>query len=125
MRFDFAKVKARVRKVVHDTLSVSAHYSDDVVTNAVCIRARWHSKLELQGDLNYQGYAEVLEGIDRIIFNITDARHLNIKRGGLITFTAYSQQLPDGGYSAAPTFLLDSKEPTSGPHEEIWRVTRP
>lgn len=124
MSFDFAKIKAKVRKVVHNTLSVSAQYSDDFITDPVCINARWHSKLELQGDLNYQGYAEVLEGIDRIIFYIVDARELNIKRGGLVTFTAYAQKLDDGNYSSPPSFLLDSKEPVAGPHEEIWRVTR-
>lgn len=124
MKFDFAKLKARVRKVVHDTLSVSAHYQDNMITSPQAIQARWHSKIELQGDLNYQGYAEVLENIDRIIFNVADARNLNIKRGGLVTFHSYAQTLLDGTCLDAPTFILDSKEPTAGPHEEIWRVTR-
>lgn len=114
MAFSFANAKKLVRRVVHDTLAVPALYQDAVMSTPADIRARWHSKIERTGDLEGEGWAQVIEGVDRIIFNSTDARTLNLKRGGTVTFPAYNNA----------TFILDTREEVDGPDEEIWLVSR-
>lgn len=111
MTFDFAKVKAQARRVVHETLGVSAFYKDSSLSAPVEIKARWHNKIVRQGDLENQGYAEVYESADRIVFSVADARALNVKRGGVVSFV-------DG-----PSFTLATMSPSTGPVEEVWEVT--
>lgn len=118
MAFNFANLKARVRKVVHDTLSVSALYEDSTLNFPVPIKARLHTKVIVQGDMDYAGYAEVIEGIERVVFAVSDANRLGVKRGGIISFPDYAT------VTGVPSFLLDSREPNTGPFEEVWRVTR-
>lgn len=125
MPFDFAAAKAIARQAVHDTLGVRAFYSDDSVNN-VEIKARWHNRISKSfGDLDGAGYSEIIEGIDRIIFNrvyvegessVVDAQGfpLQLKRAGLVEF----EMLPGA------VFELDTMEPITGPVEEVWMVSR-
>lgn len=114
MPFDFASAKALARRTVHETLGVRALYEDDTVTPAVEVRARWHNKIDRFGDLDNQSYAELIQGIDRIIFDSVVARATGMKRGGTVTF-------PDYGSIA---FKLMVREPGSGPVIEAWEVAR-
>jgi len=116
MPFDFAKAKSLARRTVHQTLGVRAFYQDDSLNLPVEIRARWHNRLGLVGDLDNQGYAEMLQGIDRVIFNVTEARAVNVKRGGTLSI-----EMDIGGKK--PTFSLQNKEPTDGPENESWEMT--
>lgn len=104
-----------MRQVVHKTLSVSALYSDSLVTN-IPITVRWHSKISVHGDLENQGYAQILEGVDRLIFYDAElvAASLALKRGGLIVIPKYQNA----------TFALDALNPTDGPVNVIWSVAR-
>lgn len=111
MAFDFAAAKTRTRQAVMKTLGVDALYSDDVTVVPVPIRARWHTKIERFGADG--GYAEVIEGIERIVLSIEQARALNVKRTGVITFPTL------GGQSVT----LSAMEPKDGPVEEIWAVS--
>jgi len=113
MAFDFAAAKNRTRRAVMDTLGVDALYKDDSMSAPVAIRARWHSKIDRFGDMGNAGYAEVIEGIERVILGIEQARSLNVSRGGVITFPTL------GGNSVT----LEAMEPKDGPIEEIWSVT--
>lgn len=104
-----------MRKVVHEALSVSALYSDSVVTN-IPITVRWHSKISVHGDLENQGYAQILEGVDRLLFYDAElaAATLELQRGGQIVIAAYQNA----------TFELDVRQPTDGPVNVIWSVAR-
>lgn len=131
MAFDFAKAKAQVRRIVHKTFGVQAFYQDDSLSSPVEIRARWHNKIELTGDLDNQMYAQLIQGIDRVIFDTADARKYGVKEGGEITFVVYGAGLGVSMGSAfggegfgPPAFVLRVREPNSGPIEEIWEVTR-
>lgn len=131
MPFDFAKVKADTRRTVHATFGVQAFYQDSSVSTPVAIKARWHNKIERFGDLDNQSYAEVIQGIDRVIFAASDARRLNLKRGGIITFPSFGAGLGvslgaplDGEDVGPPGFILQVREPSSGPFEEVWEVSR-
>ena len=95
------------------TLGVDALYTDNSRQAPVAIRARWHSKIDRFGDMGNAGYAEVIEGIERVILDAAQARSLNVARGGVITFPTL-----DG-----VSVTLEAMEPKDGPIEEIWLVT--
>lgn len=113
MAFSFADAKARLRRAVHDTLAVDALYTDSSVNDfePVCIKARYHNKLELSGDPNNEGFAQMLQGIDRIVLIPSDYPGLTFKRGDTIEFPAY-----------ALTFMLGETEPSDGPLRQVWHV---
>ena len=131
MAFSFAKAKSLVRRIVHTTFGVPAFYKDSSLSSPTELVARWHNKIERMGDLDNQGYAELIQGIDRVIFDAATARRLNVKRGGEIFFPELAAGLgvslgsPLGGEGVSPpVFILNMREDESGPYEEIWSVTR-
>ncbi len=118
MLFDFAQAKADARRAVQETFGVQAYYSDDSVDAPIEFRARWHNRISkaFGGLVDGDGYAEVIEGIDRIVFfpKDVDGYPFTAKRGGEVTFPSI----------AGVTFVLDHREPSTGPLEEAWVVTR-
>lgn len=114
MGFDFAEAKAQARRAVHDTLGASALYQDHTMSTPVDIRVRWHSKIDRFGDNEGAGYAEVIEGIHRVILEREQARLLNVIHTGRITIAKL------GG----AVLTLDAMEPYDGPYEEIWTVSK-
>ncbi len=118
MPFDFATAKANARRAVNAAFGVQAFYSDAAINTPVEIRARWHNRISRPfGDLENGGYAEVIEGIDRIVLIPEDIHGYPVvlKRGGTVTLPTL---LPD------VEFELEHKEPATGPLEEAWAVTR-
>ena len=113
MPFNFAECKANARRVVQDTLGVAASYQDDSLIVPVPIRARFRNRIKLQGELNDEGYAEVMEGIEQIVLIPSDYPTLTFKRGGRVSIPEYRLDL-----------ILDSREPVTGPLTEIWHVVR-
>jgi hypothetical protein len=115
MAFDFASVKAQTRRVVHDTLGVDALYQDNVVTTPVPIRVRWHNRINRFGDLESAGYAEIIEGIDRVILNGEQARLIGVRSRGRIFMPATM---------GSAVLTLSAQEPKDGPFEECWTVSK-
>lgn len=119
MTFDFAEAKANARRVVQSTFAVQAFYSDDSVNPPVEIRARWHNRISKPfGDLDNGGYAEIVEGIDRIVLipnNYPGGNAVTLQRLGVVTLPTL---LP------GVSFILEHREPDTGPLEEAWAVTR-
>lgn len=128
MGFDFASAKLDARRTVHATFGVQGFYSDDSISD-IEVRARWHDKTNRPiGDLENGGYAQIVEGIDRIVFlcetteddeaatvRDVDGNSITLQRGGRMTFP---KMLP------TVEFELDYAIPADGPIEEIWSVTR-
>lgn len=113
MAFNFAEAKRLVRRTVQDTMAVPAFYfSPSDPTTPVPIRARWHNKIDRFGDPETLGYAEIIQGIDRVIFVPEDTPGFTPQRLGKVTF-------PDYGV----TFELGVREPNQGPLENIWLVS--
>lgn len=110
MAFDFAALKATTRRVVHDTLGVPAFYQDNSMSAPQPIRARWYNKDAQLGDLMDQGYAEVVQGVDRVVVFPCDYPTLNFIRGGVVTFPGYQR-----------AFRLDVLEDADGPLKAIWQ----
>lgn len=111
MAFDFALLKAKTRRVVHDTLAVEAFYQDDSMSAPQTIHARWHNKVDRFGDLMDQGYAEVVQGVDRVVLFPSDYPTLNFVRGGVVTFPSYRR-----------SFRLEVLEPADGPEVAVWQA---
>jgi hypothetical protein len=114
MPFDLADLKRQARKVVHDTMSVPAVYENPALPGSVDLRVRWHNKIAINGDLVEAGYAEMIEGINRVIFEKAelDEKGVNLARGHKLTVW-------DG-----TVLMLDSQEPAVGPVTVIWRVVQ-
>lgn len=113
MPFDFAAAKKATRQTVMDTLGMDALYTDSVHLTPVAIRARWHTKIDRFGDNGNLGYAEVIEGVQRLILTEVQAREIGVKHGGVVTFPTL-----DG-----VAVTLETLEPKDGPIEEIWTVS--
>lgn len=116
MPFDFAALKAQVRQVVHDTMAGPAEYSHPNYPGVVELRVRWHNKIARGGDLLDSGYSEVIEGIDRVIFNEPELvqKSVTLRRGGLLRLLS--------PHMRGAVLILDSLEPRVGPIETIWLI---
>lgn len=123
MPFDFAAAKRSARALVHSTLAVQAFYLDDSMSVEVECRVRAHLKVSKPiGDLyDGSGYANILDGADRVVFQTPTVDVLGVAftpvKNGVIRFPTLVDVLDQ-------TFTLDVREPTSGPGEEIWRISR-
>lgn len=118
MPFDFAALKAVVRKTVHSTLAIDATYKDDSLPQPRALRIRWHNKMSQHGDLGTDGYSTYIDSVNRVIFDRDElvALGIVIDRGGLLTVTT-------PGYDNAKLFI-DSRDELAGPTEEIWLVAK-
>ena len=116
MPLDFAALKAQVRQTVQDTMSTEAEYTSRDGAVTATLRIRWHNKISRVGDLLDTGYAEVIEGINRVIFNIPELTEKNVKpeRGGQLLLTS--------PHFMGAVLILNAMEPTVGPIEEVWSV---
>lgn len=110
--FDFASLKAQTRQIVQDFLAVPALlYTNDEGPDATEINVRWHDKINRFGNNDNMGWAERVEGIDRLIFNRPELAEKNITlRRNLELF------IP----SVGKTFALELAEPDDGPIEAVW-----
>lgn len=115
---NFAAIKAKARRDIHDRLSVAAQHADYLSGVLTDISVRWHNKQVLLGDLQDSGYASVIEGIEKIIFLRSELATLgvNLKTGDRVIITA------EGFENAELTLVAQS--PIVGPVEVIWQVAR-
>ena len=76
------------------------------------IKARWFNKVAKYGDLVETGYAEVVEGVDRVVLFPCDTPTVRFERLGVVTFPSYGR-----------SFRLDIVEPSDGPTDQkVWQV---
>lgn len=115
MGFDFAAQKARSSRIVHDTFAMDMTYQDERLIAPVALRVRWHYKQAPVGDIEGEGYAVFLDYVEKVIFDKEElaAKGVVVRRGGRLTIRAT-------GFEGVLT--IDSKEKTTGPVGEAWRV---
>lgn len=123
MGFDMAQAKAQNRQVVHSTLAVPAFYDDDTLIEPVAITVRWHNKLSRAGALEGGYGVEIIEGIDRLVFNEPELTSkeppLTLIEGGTVTIPSLA------ALAGSPvSFTLESEEPGDGPVSVYWSVSR-
>lgn len=111
MAYDRAASIAAARRAVHSTMGVSAFYEDSQ-SGRVGLRVRWHNRIAIQGDLVEAGYANIIDGVNRVVFDKAelDEKGVILSRGGEVT-------MGDG-----TVLILDHQEPVVGPIEIIWGV---
>ena len=119
MASNFAAIKAKARRDVHASLSVSARYesySQEAIVEGLSVR--WHNKMQLVGDNDSGGYAQIIDGIERIVFmqDELQAKGVTLEGGDVIIITAE-------GYGNVG-LVLQTQEPIVGPVEVIWQVSR-
>lgn len=119
MASNFAAIKAKARRDVHASLSVSARYesySQEVIVDGLSVR--WHNKRQLVGDLDSGGYAQIIDGVERIVFmqDELQAKGVTLEGGDVIIITAE-------GYGNVG-LVLQTQEQIVGPVEVIWQVSR-
>lgn len=116
----FLDLKARTRRTVHATFAVPCVLqTGEGSWNAT---ARLHNKMAIGGDIESQGYAGIIEGINRVIFN---REELNALDEGLGVIPARGDRVtfPDhNGSGMDVTVELDARDPYDGPIDEKWTV---
>lgn len=117
---NFQSIKAASRRVVHGALSVPCTYTGpDTGAATVEITARLHDRIMVGGQGGgEQGYATIIEGVTRCIFNREDltAAGITLQKRGRITFPDYNGQGLD------MVAILDARDSYDGPVTEKWSV---
>lgn len=111
----FAQLKQELRRAVHDGFAVAATYQDSSMLNPVSLRARWHTRgARPFGDLG-DGYAEVIENVDRVVFDTEELATKKITpcKGAAVSFLDYGICVK-----------LNTRDDKTGPVVEAWTVTR-
>lgn len=116
MPFEFAEAKAKMRRVVHDTLGIAALYYDKSMSKPEALRIRWHYKQAPIGDIENAGYPMYLDLVEKVIFDKEELARLGItiQRGGRVQVTAEGFE----GFLAVDTEDVDNV----GPVEQAWKV---
>lgn len=118
MAYDRAASVAAARRIVHKTMRVNATYQDSLMAGPEAITVRWHNRLNLQGNLVEAGYADVIEGVNRVVFNREELAEKSVvlHSGGVITLT--------DAVNNGVVLVLDVKEPDTGPINFVWGVVK-
>jgi len=112
-------IKGTARRIVHDYFAVEAiHEVGGVNGQRRAVKVRWHVRgNKLLGDLQGQGYGEVIAAVDRMVFNTEQLALVGItklQRGDRITIPSLNNT----------TFVLDAMDPSDGPITQTWEVQR-
>lgn len=113
MPFDFAQARLTARRAVHDTMRVAAVYTAPGQSVGTDVYVRWHHKMGLSGDVDNAGYAQMMVGIETVIFDRAELAEKGVtpERTGLVTLT-------DG-----TVLSLDALHPQDGPVKQVWSVS--
>lgn len=108
----FSEEKLIARRAVHEQFAVPAVYYEVTPGPGRGLRARLHTKIARGGDIG-GGYAEVVEGITRAVFNREELalQRITLRRNGLVLFPGNVR------------VTLDIRDPYEGPLNESWTVT--
>jgi hypothetical protein len=111
---DWADHKALARRTVHDTFAVEAFYEDDTTAQPVGLKVRYHNRLDRSGIGGSDGFAAVLEGIDRLVFDREELarKGVTLQAGAKVSFPKYGV-----------AFNLETMDPKEGPVTVIWTVS--
>jgi len=120
----FLDLKTRTRRDVHSRFAVPCTVATGSRGGSgdVPLTARFHNKMALGGDILSEGYANIIEGIQRVIFNreefvtAVNGGQLTLSRGDVVTFPNYM------GPNQDLVVVLDARDPHDGPIDEKWSV---
>lgn len=109
----FADIRVKARRDVHSVLAVRCLYTPPYADPSVLpveLTARLMTKI-MTGGAQSPGYAQVIEGVVRAIFQTSEliAKNVVLKKNGLVEFPDYSF-----------VFNLDVASAGDGPDEQKW-----
>lgn len=113
-----AEIKAKARKAVHAAFRYDALYKDPSLNAAVPVSVRWHNRLVMHGDYDQSGYANIIDGIEKVIFMRDELETI-----GLTPVRGATLVLTEKGMNDT-RLVLDVREKSVGPLEEKWTVVR-
>jgi hypothetical protein len=107
----FADIKAEARRSVHEAFAVPCQYRASASDQPTDLTARLHTRIVVGGENG--SYASIIEGVTRVVFDREElaAKSVVLRRNGLVTFPDYGQ-----------SFVLDIRDPQSGPVTEKWAL---
>ena len=112
-----AEIKANARRALHGALSVPATWTSALTGETKAVTVRWHNKQALRGELSSDGYAQMLETQDRLVFNMEELATLQI------TLSRGDKILMPPIYENAE-LQIEEMEEITGPIEQIWQSVR-
>ena len=119
MAFDRTAAVLRSRRIVHKGMSHAATYEHPDTPGVVTpLTVRWHNRKLVQGNLVETGYADVLEGVNEIVFNREELleKSIQLKVDGRVRLT-------DPSFNGA-VLRLDTQQDDTGPINRVWGVTK-
>lgn len=117
--FDRAATVAAARRAVHQHMGVNAIYqAPGDSLGGVALSVRWHNRMVLAGNLVESGFSDVVEGVNRALFNREELNEkgVTLERGGVLTLT--------DPVNKGISLMLDYEEPDNGPINRVWGVVK-
>lgn len=109
-KFDFLAIKKAARQDLHEVLGVlSKHISANTGIVSDC-HVRVHTKINLIGDVDYQGFAELSDGGALVLCAIREARALGFSAGDKIIYDSKE-------------YVLHTRLDDDGIYIEKWQAT--
>lgn len=101
--FDWAAQKAEAQRQVHKAFAVRCLYRETRNSQPVELSARLHTRITVGGSEGNAGYATIIEGVTRVVFDKAELIEKNIivKPNALVTFPDYGS-----------TWAVDIRDPS-------------
>lgn len=105
----------QARAVVHETFKRDALYypSSDVSGSGVPVSVRLHDSQVMTGDLDREGYSQVYEDVERLVFLTSEVTANNVQRMGYVRIIDNNQ-----------LYRLDLREPSRDGFTVTFQVVR-
>ena len=119
MTVDFASLKAKTRRIVHNTFAVSANYRSSANAAPVALHVRWHYAVaNAKPPVALRSGSELavdIEGPEKIVFDRDElaANGITPVHAGIVDIPAFGVSL-----------ILDTDQPITGPVDVVWVVVR-
>jgi hypothetical protein len=109
----WADIKASMKRDVHTTFKLSAVYRAAGSETDVAIAARLHTSQAIIGDLDREGFAQVVQDINRVVFDMAELDTLGITLNRLDRVT----------FADGRAYDLDVMLETGNLDFQTWQVT--
>lgn len=106
----FLEIKKRARQDLHRIMGVPAKHISAATGRVSDCRVRVHTKIQLDGDVDYQGFAELSDGSVLVLCALQEARALN--------FSAEDKIIYDH-----KEYVLHTRMDDDGIYIEKWQAT--
>jgi hypothetical protein len=103
------EVKSKMQQDVHATFAVPAIYRAAGTMYNLNITARLHTSQEIIGDLDREGFAQILQDVNRVVLDISEV--------------AAPTRLSTLTFCDGRVYILEALIPTGNAQHQTWQVT--